>query len=75
VVADQRRKDFHALADEPFADLLKKYGQPVGLKAVLKESVAAPSKRQLRKCCMAEPIKSVRIPDAGRSKGTGEAAT
>jgi hypothetical protein len=31
---------FQQLADEAFADLLKKRKQPVGLKASLKESVA-----------------------------------
>ncbi len=33
-------KSFQDLADEAFADLLKKYRQPVGLKAALKESVS-----------------------------------
>ena len=32
-------KSFEELADEAFADLLKKHKQPVGLKAALKESV------------------------------------
>lgn len=31
--------DFQELADEAFADLLKKHKQPVGLKAALTESV------------------------------------
>jgi hypothetical protein len=31
--------DFQELADEAFADLLKKRKQPVGFKAALKESV------------------------------------
>lgn len=34
-------KTFQQLADEAFADLLKKHKQPVGLKAALKESVGA----------------------------------
>jgi hypothetical protein len=33
-------KSFQELADEAFADLLKKHRQPVGLKAALKESVS-----------------------------------
>jgi hypothetical protein len=33
------RQNFQQLADEAFADLLKKRKQPVGLKASLKESV------------------------------------
>jgi hypothetical protein len=36
---------FQELADEAFKDLLKKHKQPVGLKAALKESVGARSKR------------------------------
>ena len=38
-VARQSGKSFQELADEAFKDLLKKYRQPVGLKAALKESV------------------------------------
>jgi hypothetical protein len=38
-VAEHTLKDFQELADEAFADLLKKHKQPVGLKASLKESV------------------------------------
>jgi hypothetical protein len=37
---------FQEIADEAFADLLKKHKQPVGLKAALKESVARWSKRK-----------------------------
>jgi hypothetical protein len=43
-LADQSGKGFQDLADEAFADLLKKHKRPVGLKAALKESVAAPRK-------------------------------
>ena len=42
-VADRTRMDFQELADEAFADLLKKHKQPVGLKAALKQSVSARS--------------------------------
>ena len=38
-VASARSKSFQELADEAFMDLLKKYRQPVGLKAALKASV------------------------------------
>jgi hypothetical protein len=37
-------KSFQELADEAFKDLLKKYRQPVGLKAALKESVGGKGK-------------------------------
>jgi hypothetical protein len=33
-------KDFQELADEAFADLLKKHRRPVGLKAALRQSAA-----------------------------------
>ena len=39
-VARGKDKSFQELADEAFKDLLKKYRQPVGLKAALKESVS-----------------------------------
>ena len=38
-VADDTGKAFQELAEEAFADLLKKHKQPVGLKASLKESI------------------------------------
>jgi predicted transcriptional regulator len=43
-LATRLDKSFQALADEAFNDLLKKHHQPVGLKAALKESIAAPDK-------------------------------
>jgi hypothetical protein len=43
-VARGRSKSFQELADEAFKDLLKKYRQPVGLKAALKESVSGKGK-------------------------------
>ena len=39
-IARAKDKSFQELADEAFADLLKKHRQPVGFKASLKESVA-----------------------------------
>ena len=41
-----RRESFQELADEAFADLLKKHKEPVGLKAALKESVGSRPKEQ-----------------------------
>jgi len=35
-VARQRGRTFQQLADEAFAELLRRYGQPVGLRAALK---------------------------------------
>jgi hypothetical protein len=43
-VARGRSKSFQDLADEAFKDLLKKYRQPVGLKAALRESVGGKGK-------------------------------
>lgn len=39
VLASDAMKDFQELADEAFADLLKKHGVPVDLKAALRDSV------------------------------------
>jgi hypothetical protein len=44
-VMRDKDKSFQDLADEAFSDLLKKYRQPVGLKAALKESVGARRKK------------------------------
>jgi len=48
-VADNTGKAFQELADEAFADLLKKHKQPVGLKTSLKESVGEPTRGRGRK--------------------------
>ena len=48
-VADDTGKAFQELADEAFADLLKKHKQPVGLKAALKESMGEPNPGRGRK--------------------------
>jgi hypothetical protein len=45
-VARQRGHTFQQLADEAFAELLRRYGQPVGLKAALKESVGARGRKR-----------------------------
>ena len=47
-VARDSCKSFQELADEAFADLLKKHKLPVGLKAALKESVGAKPQRARR---------------------------
>ena len=44
-VAEDTRS-FQELAEEAFADLLKKHKQPVGLKAALKESVQPKGKNR-----------------------------
>ena len=38
LLAHDSLKDFQELADEAFADLLRKYNRPVTLKAAMKES-------------------------------------
>jgi len=40
---------FQELADQAFADLLKKHKQPVGLMASLKESIGTRAKPQVKK--------------------------
>jgi hypothetical protein len=41
VLARDRMMTFQELADEAFADLLKKHGRPVGLRAALRKSANA----------------------------------
>jgi hypothetical protein len=45
-VASDAGRSFQDIADEAFADFLKKHNQPVGLKAALKESVGGKEKRK-----------------------------
>jgi hypothetical protein len=40
LLARDRMMDFQELADEAFADLLKKHGRPVDLKSALRQSAA-----------------------------------
>ena len=47
-VARQRGRTFQQLADEAFKGLLQRYGQPVGLRAALKESVGTRTKKKPR---------------------------
>ena len=48
-VARQRGRTVQQLADEAFRELLRRYGQPVGLKAALKESVGERQKARVIK--------------------------
>jgi hypothetical protein len=45
-VARIKGKSFQELADEAFADLLKKHKQPVGLKAALETRVASRGRKK-----------------------------
>ena len=47
-VSRRSRSSFQELSDEAFADLPKKYKQPVGLKASLKESLGARNNKKPR---------------------------
>jgi hypothetical protein len=50
LLARDRMMDFQELADEAFADLLKKHGRPTDLKIALRESVKKEdSKRPISK--------------------------
>jgi hypothetical protein len=42
-------KSFQEIADEAFADFLKKHKQPVGLRESLKESVRTPSRAKAKR--------------------------
>jgi len=47
LLAKDRMQDFQELADEAFADLLKKYGRPTDLKTALQQSIEETSERAL----------------------------
>jgi hypothetical protein len=48
-IARQRGRTFQQIAEEAFNDLLKKYGQPVGLMAALAQSVQRPTELRPKK--------------------------
>jgi hypothetical protein len=45
LLAKDRMQDFQELADEAFADLLKKHGRPTDLKTALRQSVEESGKQ------------------------------
>jgi hypothetical protein len=45
LLARDSMRDFQELADEAFADLLRKHGRPVDLKTALRQSVGVIEKR------------------------------
>ena len=49
VLARDRMATFQELADEAFADLLKKHGVPVDLKAALKKTAKPPPHKKARR--------------------------
>jgi hypothetical protein len=62
LLARDSMRDFQELADEAFADLLRKHGRPVDLKTALRQSVGELEKRP--------PDASARHPDT-RKAGKG----
>ncbi len=64
LLAKDSMRDFQELADEAFADLLKKHGRPVDLKTALRQSVGEIGKRP--------PAPSVRRRDPSAKAGKGE---
>ena len=60
-------RDFQELADEAFADLLRKHGRPVDLKTALRQSVGEIEKRP------ATPLRSGAATLRGRPVGASEA--
>ena len=65
LLARDRMMTFQELADEAFADLLKKHGRPVDLRAALRKSAGAkaeivPLKRKEPKAAKARKAKSHR---------------
>jgi len=64
LLARDSMRDFQELADEAFADLLRKHGRPVDLKTALRQSVGNIEKRP--------PAPSVRRRNASRKARRGE---
>jgi hypothetical protein len=64
LLARDSMRDFQELADEAFADLLRKHGRPIGLKTALRQSVGQIEKRP--------PALSVHRRDATRKAHKGE---
>ena len=64
LLARDSMRDFQELADEAFADLLRKHGRPVDLQTALRQSMAEIQKR------LAVP--SIRRRDAARKAHKGE---
>jgi hypothetical protein len=64
LLARDRMQDFQELADEAFADLLRKHGRPVDLKAALRQSVRETAKRS--------PAPSVHRRNASRKVHKGD---
>jgi hypothetical protein len=64
LLARDRMQDFQELADEAFADLLRKHGRPVDLKTALRQSVGEIEKRP--------PAPSLRRRDASSTAHKGE---
>ena len=64
LLARDSMRDFQELADEAFADLLRKHGRPVDLQTALRQSMAEIQKRP------AAP--SIRRRDAARKAHKGE---
>jgi hypothetical protein len=64
LLARDSMQDFQEIADEAFADLLRKHGRPVDLKTALRQSVGEIEKRP--------PARSARRRDASRKARTGQ---
>jgi hypothetical protein len=64
LLAKDSMRDFQELADEAFADLLRKHGRPVDLKTALRQSAGEIEKRP--------PAPSVRRRDASKKASKSE---
>ena len=62
LLARDRMATFQELADEAFADLLKKHGRPVGLNAALRKSAGASAKIVKFKGRKTSPKRATRKP-------------
>jgi hypothetical protein len=66
LLGHDRMMTFQELADEAFADLLKKHGRPVDLRAALRRSAGATAKVLPLKAAKPKPARQRRKSKAGR---------
>ena len=68
LLASDRMSTFQELADEAFADLLKKHGRPTSLKAALKASLKAAPPRGAKPSPAPKARPAAKLPAKTRSK-------
>jgi hypothetical protein len=68
-LARDKRRDFQALADEAFADLLRKHGRPASLSDALRESVRRAAANDMSEAAAPAPRKGAAKTTRAARKG------